>query len=102
MLLAAPHGPVLRLLTVLGVPGAHASVAAAADSAGPVTGYDVYRDALNTPALVVSISRRMPLASLTMTTVSASDGKRSRWLSTVVLPLPRNPVMIVTGTVFAA
>ena len=34
MLLAAPHGPVLRLLTVLGVPGAHASVAAAADSAG--------------------------------------------------------------------
>ena len=34
MLLAAPHGPVLRLLTVLGVPGVHASVAAAADSAG--------------------------------------------------------------------
>jgi anti-anti-sigma factor len=33
MLLAAPHGPVLRLLTVLGVPGVHAS-AAAADSAG--------------------------------------------------------------------
>ena len=33
MLLAAPHGPVLRLLTVLGVPGVHASVAAA-DSAG--------------------------------------------------------------------
>ena len=34
VLLAAPHGPVLRLLTVLGVPGVHASVAAAADSAG--------------------------------------------------------------------
>lgn len=33
-LLAAPHGPVLRLLTVLGVPGIHASVAAAVDSAG--------------------------------------------------------------------
>lgn len=33
VLLAAPHGPVLRLLTVLGVPGVHASVAAA-DSAG--------------------------------------------------------------------
>jgi anti-anti-sigma factor len=34
VLLAAPHGPVLRLLTVLGVPGVHASVAAAADTAG--------------------------------------------------------------------
>jgi anti-sigma B factor antagonist len=34
VLLAAPHGPVLRLLTVLGVPGVHASVADAADSAG--------------------------------------------------------------------
>jgi anti-anti-sigma factor len=34
VLLAAPHGPVLRLLTVLGVTGVHASVAAAADSAG--------------------------------------------------------------------
>jgi anti-anti-sigma factor len=34
VLLAAPHGPVLRLLTVLVVPGVHASVAAAADSAG--------------------------------------------------------------------
>jgi anti-anti-sigma factor len=34
VLLAAPHGPVLRLLTLLGVPGIHASVAAAADSAG--------------------------------------------------------------------
>ena len=32
VLLAAPHGPVLRLLTLLGVPGVHASVAAA-DSA---------------------------------------------------------------------
>jgi anti-anti-sigma factor len=31
--LAAPQGPVLRLLTLLGVPGVHASVAAAADSA---------------------------------------------------------------------
>jgi hypothetical protein len=29
VLLAAPHGPVLRLLTLLGVPGVHASVAAA-------------------------------------------------------------------------
>ena len=34
VLLAAPHGPVLRLLTLLGVSGVHASVAAAADSAG--------------------------------------------------------------------
>lgn len=34
VLLAAPRGPVLRLLTVLGVPSVHASVAAAADSAG--------------------------------------------------------------------
>jgi hypothetical protein len=34
VLLAAPHGPVLRLLTLLGVPGIHASVAAAADSVG--------------------------------------------------------------------
>jgi anti-anti-sigma factor len=34
VLLAAPHGPVLRLLSVLGVPGVHASVVAAADSAG--------------------------------------------------------------------
>lgn len=34
VLLAAPHGLVLRLLTLLGVPGVHASVAAAADSAG--------------------------------------------------------------------
>ena len=33
VLLAAPHGPVLRLLTLLGVPGVHPSVAAAADSA---------------------------------------------------------------------
>ena len=33
VLLAAPHGPVLRLLTLLSVPGVHASVAAAADSA---------------------------------------------------------------------
>jgi anti-anti-sigma factor len=34
VLLAAPHGLVLRVLTVLSVPGVHASVAAAADSAG--------------------------------------------------------------------
>ncbi len=34
VLLAAPHGPVLRLLTLLGVPGVHDSLAAAADSAG--------------------------------------------------------------------
>lgn len=34
VLLAAPHGPVLRVLTVLGVPGVYASVAAAAVSAG--------------------------------------------------------------------
>jgi hypothetical protein len=34
LLLAAPHGPVLRLLTLLGVPGVHPSVAAAADSVG--------------------------------------------------------------------
>ena len=36
--------------------------------------------------------------SLTMTTVSASAGLRSRRFSIVVLPLPRNPVTIVTGT----
>lgn len=34
VLLAAPHGPVLRLLTLIDVPGVYASVAAAADSAG--------------------------------------------------------------------
>ena len=34
VLLAAPHGPVLRLLTLMSVPRVHASVAAAADSAG--------------------------------------------------------------------
>jgi anti-anti-sigma factor len=34
VLLAAPRGSVLRLLTLLGVPGVHASMAAAADSAG--------------------------------------------------------------------
>jgi anti-anti-sigma factor len=34
VLLAAPHGPVLRLLTLMGVPGVHPSVAAAADSVG--------------------------------------------------------------------
>jgi anti-anti-sigma factor len=34
VLLAAPHGPVLRVLTLLGAPGVHASVAAAADSGG--------------------------------------------------------------------
>jgi len=34
VLLAAPHGPVQRLLTLLGVPGVHASVAAAEDSVG--------------------------------------------------------------------
>jgi anti-anti-sigma factor len=34
VLLAAPHGAVLRLLTVLGVPGVYPSVAAAADNAG--------------------------------------------------------------------
>jgi anti-anti-sigma regulatory factor len=33
VLLAAPHGPVLRLLTLLSVPDVHASEAAAADSA---------------------------------------------------------------------
>jgi anti-anti-sigma factor len=33
VLLAAPHGPVLRLLTMLGAPGVNASVAGAADSA---------------------------------------------------------------------
>ena len=33
VLVTAPHGPVLRLLTLLGVPGVRASVAAAADSA---------------------------------------------------------------------
>jgi anti-anti-sigma factor len=44
VLLAAPHGPVLRLLTVLGVPGVHASVAAAADSAG---GRDARRRAVS-------------------------------------------------------
>ncbi len=38
VLLAAPHGPVLRLLTLLGVPGVHASVAAAADSVGSGSG----------------------------------------------------------------
>ena len=56
-------------------------------------------------SIACSISRwSSPTApnSLTITTVSASDGWRSRWFSTVVLPLPRKPVSIVTGTVFAA
>ena len=44
VLLAAPRGPVLRLLSVLGVPGVHASVAAAADSAG---GRDARRPAVS-------------------------------------------------------
>ena len=38
MLLAAPRGPVLRLLTVLGVPGVYTSVAAAVDSVGRLRG----------------------------------------------------------------
>ena len=46
VLLAAPHGPVLRLLTLLGVPGVHASVAAAADSAGR---RDAQRREVSTP-----------------------------------------------------
>src|ERR1700733_10358395 len=33
-----------------------------------------------------------------ITAVSARSGARSKWFSTVVLPLPRNPVMTVTGT----
>ena len=33
LLLAAPHGPVLRLLTVLGVPGVYVSVESAAEGA---------------------------------------------------------------------
>jgi anti-anti-sigma factor len=45
MLLAAPHGPGLRLLTLVGVPGVHATVAAAADSAG---GRDAGRRAVST------------------------------------------------------
>ena len=39
VLLAAPRGPVLRLLTMLGVPGVHASVAAAVDSGGRRDGH---------------------------------------------------------------
>ena len=35
--------------------------------------------------------------SLMMTSASANSGRRTRWLSTVVLPLPRNPVSKVTG-----
>ena len=50
VLLAAPHGPVLRLLTVLGVPSVHASVAAAADSAGT-------RDAWRRAASIVRSGR---------------------------------------------
>jgi hypothetical protein len=45
VLLAAPHGPVLRLLILLGVPGIHPSVAAAADSAGRL---DARRRAVST------------------------------------------------------
>src|SRR3984957_1358887 len=41
----------------------------------------------------------MPISpnSLTMTAVAAISGCFSTWLSTVVLPLPRNPVSRVTG-----
>lgn len=38
VLLAAPHGSVLRLLNLLGVPGVHTSVAAAAESAPAAAG----------------------------------------------------------------
>lgn len=38
VLLAAPHGLVLRVLTLIGVPGVHASPAAAAESSGRGSG----------------------------------------------------------------
>jgi anti-anti-sigma factor len=59
VLLAAPHGLVLRLLTLVGVPGVAASVtAAAAGSAGG----DGARRARGLPALSVSERRRVPAA----------------------------------------
>lgn len=47
VLLAAPHGLVLRVLTLIGVPGVHASLAAAAESAGRGSG----RRAVRRPAV---------------------------------------------------
>src|SRR5207253_3397146 len=42
-------------------------------------------------------SRPISPNSLTMTAVAAMPGCFSTWLSSVVLPLPRNPVSTVTG-----
>ena len=57
--------------------------------------------ASNTVSSVVcairSWSRPISPNSLTMTTVPVRSGRRSRRLSSVVLPLPRNPVSTVTG-----
>ena len=53
-----------------------------------------------TSSVALSTSRwSMPISpnSLTITAVSAMSGCFSTWFSTVVLPLPRNPVSRVTG-----
>src|SRR5580704_4102182 len=58
-----------------------------------------------TSSVAFSTSRwSMPISpnSLTMTAVAAIAGCFSTWLSTVVLPLPRNPVSRVTGVREAA
>ena len=47
VLLAAPHGPVLRLLTLLGMPGVHASVA---DSAGRRRAVGIARSGRSAPS----------------------------------------------------
>ena len=46
----------------------------------------------------------MPISpnSLIITAVSENFSSRSKWLRTVVLPLPRNPVMTVMGFFFSS
>jgi anti-anti-sigma factor len=81
VLLAAPHGPVLRLLTVLGVPGVHASVAAAAGSARR-------RAALRRPWRIARSGRaalsgtRSRVAARGHAAPGARDGGWAGWLRT--------------------
>ncbi|MGD0557228.1 MAG: STAS domain-containing protein [Streptosporangiaceae bacterium] len=75
VLLAAPHGSVLRLLSLLGVPGVYASVAAAADSAGRRDG--------RWGAVSIPRPGRAMLSGARMVARKAAAGDRSwspRWL----------------------
>jgi anti-sigma B factor antagonist len=69
VLLAAPHGQVLRLLTVLGVPGVCASVAAAADSAGR-------RGARGRAAVTARSGRAVPPGAWSLRWLRAPTGLR--------------------------